>query len=127
MQCKGALLLAVMAILAVSIAVPHAQRRGGGPPGAPGGPGRGGRGGASAIERITVHVKALEGNSQSDSPDRAVTVYLPPSYAGDQNRRFPTVYMLHGQGGGESTFLEIAALQQSGDRLAAAQGFSEFI
>jgi enterochelin esterase-like enzyme len=35
--------------------------------------------------------------------------------------------MLHGEGGTESTFLETAALQQSGDRLAAAQGFSEFI
>jgi enterochelin esterase-like enzyme len=74
-----------------------------------------------------VHGKAFDGNPQGDSPDRAVTVYLPPSYAGDQNRRFPTVYMLHGQGGAESTFLETAALQQSGDRLAAAQGFSEFI
>jgi hypothetical protein len=88
MKSKSALLLAVMAIVAVSVVVPHAQRRGGAPPGAPGGPGRGGRGGASTIERISVHGKALEGSSQGDSADRAVTVYLPPSYAGDQNRRF---------------------------------------
>jgi enterochelin esterase-like enzyme len=126
MQSKTALLVSVTALLAISTAIPHAQRRGGAPPGAPGGPGRGGRG-VSTIERMTVHGKALEGNSQGDSPDRAVTVYLPPSYAGDQNRRFPTVYMLHGQGGAEGAFLESAALQPSGDRLAAAQGFSEFI
>jgi enterochelin esterase-like enzyme len=121
--------LFVITLVALSTALPAAQRgRGGAPPGGPGGPGRGGRGGASAIERITVHGKALEGNSQNESSDRAVTVYLPPSYAGgDQNRRFPTLYMLHGQGGSENTFLETAALQQSADRLAAAQGFSEFI
>jgi S-formylglutathione hydrolase FrmB len=103
-----------------------AQRRGGAPP-AGGGPGRGGRGGASTVERITVHGTSLEGNRDGDSADRAVTVYLPPSYAADQNRRYPTVYLLHGEGGNESTFLDGAALQQSADRLAAAQGFSEFI
>src|SRR5215510_8480287 len=128
MQSKRVAFLCAIAVFAVLTALPHAQRgRGGAPPGGPGGPGRGGRGGASTIERITVHGKALEGNSQGDSLDRAVTVYLPPSYAGDQNRRFPTVYLLHGAGGTESTFLEMAALQQSADRLAAAQGFSEFI
>jgi len=128
MPSKRVVFLCAIAVVAILTALPDAQRgRGGAPPGGPGGPGRGGRGGASTIERITVHGKALEGNSQGDSPDRAVTVYLPPSYAADPNRRFPTVYMLHGQGGAEGTFLESAALQQSGDRLAAAQGFSEFI
>ena len=127
MQSKRVAFLCLLAVAAFSVAQPTAQRGRGGPPGGPGGPGRGGRGGASTIERITVHGKALEGNSQGDSLDRAVTVYLPPSYAGDQNRRFPTVYMLHGAGGTESTFLEMAALQQSADRLATAQGFSEFI
>jgi enterochelin esterase-like enzyme len=104
-----------------------AQRRGGAPPGGPG-PGRGARPTAGAVERITVRGKALDGNREGDSPERAVTVYLPPGYAGDQNRRFPTVYLLHGEGGSENTFLDQAfALQQSADRLAAAQGFSEFI
>jgi enterochelin esterase-like enzyme len=104
-----------------------AQRGRGAPPGGPGGPGRGARASAGTIERITVHSKALEGNVQGDSPDRAVTVYLPPSYAGDQNRRFPTVYFLHGAGGTESTFIDGAALQTSADRQAGAQAFSEFI
>ena len=100
--------------------------------------GRGGRAGAptpagapaatGSIERITVHGKALEGNLEADSPDRDVTVYLPPSYATDQKRRFPVVYLLHGYGGRDDTFTaRLASLQQSGDRLAAAQGFSEQI
>ncbi len=72
--------------------------------------------------------KALEGNRDGDSSERAVTVYLPPGYAADQNRRFPTVYLLHGAGGSENTFIDQPfALPQSADRLAAAQGFSEFI
>jgi enterochelin esterase-like enzyme len=111
-----------------AIALPQAQGRGGG---------RGGGGGAApaaagprtgTVERIKVHGKSLEGNLEGDSPDRDVLVYLPPSYAGDQARRFPVVYLLHGYGGQENTFTErLAALPQSGDRLDVAQGFSSAI
>ena len=80
------------------------------------------------VERITVHGKALEGNLEGDSPDREVTVYLPPSYAGDQARRYPVVYLLHGYGGRDDTFTaRLANLPESSDRLAAAQGFSSAI
>ncbi len=48
------------------------------------------------VERIKVHGRSLEGNLEGDSPDRDVTVYLPPSYAASRNRRYPVVYMLHG-------------------------------
>ncbi len=48
------------------------------------------------VERIKVHGKSLEGNLLGDSPDRDVAVYLPKSYATDNSRRFPVVYMLHG-------------------------------
>jgi enterochelin esterase-like enzyme len=48
------------------------------------------------VEHITVHGKLLEGNLLGDSPDRAVSVYLPPSYAKEPNRRYPVVYLLHG-------------------------------
>src|SRR5262245_40627004 len=44
------------------------------------------------IEHIVVHGKALEGNLEGDSPDREVTVYLPPSYAGNPTRRYAVVY-----------------------------------
>lgn len=119
---------ATMALVVVHAALAEAQRRGGAPPGGPGGPGRGARATAGTVERLTVRGKALEANRDGDSPERAVTVYLPPGYSGDQNRRFPTVYLLHGEGGSENTFIdEPFALQRSADRLAAAQGFSEFI
>jgi len=120
--------LAVVAMVACgAIALPQAQGRGGG---------RGGGGAAPAaagprtgtVERIKVHGKSLEGNLEGDSPDRDVLVYLPPSYAGDQARRFPVVYLLHGYGGQENTFTErLAALPQGGDRLDVAQGFSSAI
>ncbi len=48
------------------------------------------------IERIKVHGKSLEGNLEGDSPDRDVSIYLPPSYKTSPNRRYPVVYMLHG-------------------------------
>lgn len=48
------------------------------------------------FERIKVHGKSLEGNLAGDSPDRDVSVYLPPSYATERNRRYPVVYLLHG-------------------------------
>jgi S-formylglutathione hydrolase len=48
------------------------------------------------VERIKVHGKSLEGNLEGDSPDRDVSVYLPPSYEKQKHRRYPVVYLLHG-------------------------------
>lgn len=48
------------------------------------------------VDRITVHGQSLVGNLLGDSPDRHVTIYLPPSYNMDADRRYPVVYMLHG-------------------------------
>ena len=48
------------------------------------------------VERIKVQGKSLEGNLDGDSPDRDVSVYLPPSYKTEKGRRYPVVYMLHG-------------------------------
>jgi enterochelin esterase-like enzyme len=48
------------------------------------------------VERIKVHSQALEGNLDGNAPDREVSVYLPPSYKTEKNRRYPVVYMLHG-------------------------------
>jgi enterochelin esterase-like enzyme len=48
------------------------------------------------VERIKVHGKGLEGNLAGDSPDREVSVYLPPSYITNPKRRYPVVYLLHG-------------------------------
>jgi enterochelin esterase-like enzyme len=107
-----------LAVASATVVVLDSQGRGGRPvPATPG-----------TVEQITVHGKALEGNLEGDSADREATVYLPPSYASDQNRRFPVVYLLHGYGGRDDTFTtRLGKLAESGDRLAAAQGFSEVI
>ena len=52
--------------------------------------------GKGQVVRIKVHGAGLEGNLSGDSPDRDVTVYLPPSYAKNPARRYPVVYLLHG-------------------------------
>jgi enterochelin esterase-like enzyme len=48
------------------------------------------------LERITVHGDSLVGNLAGDTPDRPVSVYLPPSYAASPNSRYPVLYLLHG-------------------------------
>ncbi|MDO8966877.1 alpha/beta hydrolase-fold protein [Algoriphagus sp.] len=47
-------------------------------------------------ERIKLHSTALEGNLVGDPADRDVTVYLPPSYVANPEKRYPVLYMLHG-------------------------------
>src|SRR5690348_4495320 len=51
---------------------------------------------AGHYERITVHGDSLAGNLEGDSPDRMVSVYLPPGYARSGSRRYPVLYLLHG-------------------------------
>jgi S-formylglutathione hydrolase len=48
------------------------------------------------VERIKVHGKSLEGNLEGDSPDREVSVYLPPGYKTHRKQRYPVLYLLHG-------------------------------
>ena len=50
---------------------------------------------AGKVMRETVHSAALEKNLLGDSPDRSVTIYLPPGYANGTSR-YPVVYLLHG-------------------------------
>jgi enterochelin esterase-like enzyme len=45
---------------------------------------------------VKVHGAGLEGNLSGDSPDREVSVYLPPGYQRNPARRYPVLYMLHG-------------------------------
>jgi S-formylglutathione hydrolase FrmB len=46
-----------------------------------------------------IHVRALEQNALGDSPDQRVLVYLPPSYNDSTQKRYATLYLLHGIGG----------------------------
>jgi S-formylglutathione hydrolase len=48
------------------------------------------------VETVSVHGRALEGNLMGESPDREVSIYLPPSYDKDRARRYPVVILLHG-------------------------------
>ncbi len=48
------------------------------------------------VERVKVHGKSLEGNLEGDSPDRDVSIYLPPNYKKNKRQRYPVVYLLHG-------------------------------
>ncbi len=48
------------------------------------------------LVREVVYSPSLEGNLLGDSPKRAVTIYLPPSYDSEPDRRYPVVYLLHG-------------------------------
>jgi enterochelin esterase-like enzyme len=48
------------------------------------------------VERIKVHGKSLEGNLAGDSPDRDVSIYLPPGYSSHPEKQYPVVYFLHG-------------------------------
>ncbi len=56
------------------------------------------------FKTVTVHGPSLVGNLEGDSPDRAVIVYLPPSYAKEPGRHYPVIYLLHGYGGGPDTW-----------------------
>ena len=108
----------IVCLVILTAAFLEAQgRRGAGPAGAP-----------SIVEHVTVHGKALEGNLEGDSPDREVTIYLPPSYRTDQARRYPVVYLLHGYGLKDDMFIgKLGNLTESADRLSTAQGFSAAI
>ena len=50
----------------------------------------------SRYQRVTVHGPSLVGNLDGDSPDRPVSVWLPPSYEKSPKRRYPVLYFLHG-------------------------------
>lgn len=44
----------------------------------------------------TLRSQTLRGNAIGDTPDREITIYLPPSYARGAAKRYPVVYLLHG-------------------------------
>jgi len=84
------------------------------------------------FERIQVHGKSLEGNLAGDSPDRDVSVYLPPSYSTATARHYPVVYLLHGYTNSDEGWYGPAVksgfesakttLPESADRSVAAVG-----
>ena len=51
------------------------------------------------IDRLVISSPALAGNPLGDPAQRPLWVYLPPQYDADQERRFPTVYVIQGYTG----------------------------
>ena len=78
-----------------------------GPPPSPRGFGEAGSQSTSAsvqplkgtLERVKVFGKSLEGNLMGETASPEVSIYLPPSYAKDRDKRYPVVYLLHGYTG----------------------------
>jgi S-formylglutathione hydrolase len=53
----------------------------------------------SALTYQTIYSPALERNLLGDAAHRHVTVFLPPSYFNEPERRYPALYLLHGYNG----------------------------
>ena len=51
---------------------------------------------AGKVLELTVQAASLKGNLLSDPVQQNIVVYLPPSYDTATNKRFPTLYLLHG-------------------------------
>lgn len=57
------------------------------------------------IERVKVHGASLVGNLMGETDSPEVSIYLPPSYGKNPNRRYPVVYFLHGYNGADTQYL----------------------
>src|ERR1051326_2239659 len=78
----------------------------------------------------TVHSRAIETNKYGASPNRPTLVYLPPSYEASQARRYPVVYLLHGYGASEQSWIrgyDGFNIQRAMDSLVAAGVVKEMI
>lgn len=56
------------------------------------------------IVRETFHGISLENTITKESPDRQLSIYLPPGYESSSNKRFPVIYLLHGIGDTDETW-----------------------
>jgi S-formylglutathione hydrolase len=83
---------------------------------------------AGTLVQTKVHSSALEGNLLGDSPERNVTIYLPPGYAAT-SKRYPVVYLLHGYMGTNADWTngDWANVPKILDRLMAAGKIQEMI
>lgn len=71
------------------------------------------------VTEVVVHSAGLEANLLGDSPDRAVSVYLPPDYDMDTSRRYPVVYALHGHDESNRTWVEGFGVAKAADAVIA--------
>ena len=59
---------------------------------------------AGSYERISVFGPSLEGNLRGETDSPEVSVYLPPGYAEETDRRYPVLYLLHGYSGTDESW-----------------------
>lgn len=57
------------------------------------------------IHTIEVPAPSLRGNLLGDPAVRTTSIYLPPSYSRERNRRYPVLYLLHGFGADNTAFI----------------------
>lgn len=83
------------------------------------------------LVRRTLRSAALEHTLTGESPKRAVSVYLPPSYDSAPAKHYPVVYLLHGVGDTDETWTSGSAtfgnVQSVMDRGIAEGKFGEMI
>jgi enterochelin esterase-like enzyme len=82
---------------------------------------------AGTMNQIVVHGDSLAGNLSGDSADRAVFVYLPPSYTSAKSRRYPVLYDLHGYSLTAERWVGILKAGEAIDRAIAAGKAREMI
>jgi enterochelin esterase-like enzyme len=71
-------------------------------------------------EKVQVHGPSLEGNLEGNAAMREVRIFLPPGYDGDTNKRYPTVYFLHGYFANAEAYDGMVNFQEAVDAAAAA-------
>jgi S-formylglutathione hydrolase FrmB len=54
------------------------------------------RGAAGKLIEAKIPVPALKGNKLGDAAEQRIAIYLPPSYETLPQKRYPTLYLLHG-------------------------------
>ncbi len=79
-----------------------------------------------SVEQIRVYGPALDGNLEGNDATRDVSVYLPPSYASEPERRYPVVYFLHGFGMTSDRMTQFLGLREAVDA-AISNGAREMI
>lgn len=84
------------------------------------------------LEQARVPAPSLLGALLGSSAVRHTTVYLPPSYDDDDDRRYPVLYLLHGFGSGPEMWLGVSGFEgmniaRALDSLAAGDPSREFI
>ncbi len=58
-------------------------------------------------------------SSIKDTPKRRMSIYTPPKYATNKQKRYPVLYLLHGSGGDENSWIEVGKAINILDNLIA--------